>query len=216
MTPSPPNHTAAPDERSRPRVRNPWGQGDRLRGEILSAAGRLLGELGGVDGLTLRGVARQAGIAPASIYAHFTDKTELVVAVVDHEYGQLVDRLRAVGQDVPETDPVGRVRAQLHAFCRHAMDNPGLYRLLFGRSDRHSSARPSALMDLLVGSLSACERAGVRLRLRAERAAIVLIVGAHGRVAIQQVREDTDKVDIVLDFADELLSLVIDDEEPER
>jgi AcrR family transcriptional regulator len=211
-------NSTADDAATRPRARNPWGQGDRLRGEILAAAGRLLGELGGVDGLTLRGVARQAGIAPASIYAHFADKTELVVAIVDHEYDQLVGRLREVGDGIDEADPVGRVRAQLHAFCRYSMANPGLYRLLFGRS-RHGGASPArSLVDLLEGSLSACERAGVRLRLPAERAAIVLIVGAHGRVAIHQARGDADAVELVLAFADELLGLVFSDEpgEPRR
>ncbi|MFI7002397.1 hypothetical protein [Nocardia sp. NPDC050175] len=34
------------------------GEGERLRGEILAAASRLLSELDGEDGLTIRGVAR--------------------------------------------------------------------------------------------------------------------------------------------------------------
>ncbi|ELS51130.1 TetR/AcrR family transcriptional regulator [Streptomyces viridochromogenes] len=61
------------NSQTRPRVRNRWGQGDRLRDEVLAAAGRLLGELGGVEGLTLRGVAGAVGVAPSSIYAHFAD-----------------------------------------------------------------------------------------------------------------------------------------------
>lgn len=188
------------------RPRNPWGHGDRLRGEILAAAGRLLGELGGADGLTLRGVARQAGIAPASIYAHFADKTELVEAVLGHEYERLVGALRAA--DGP--DPVTRLRAKLYAFGRYSMDNPGLYRLLFGRS-RPDSGGAGSLLDTLTTALRDCEQAGRRLRLPVERAAIVLLVGTHGRVAIQQARRETDRVDLVLDFADELIGLVLAD-----
>ena len=75
------------------RVRNPWGQGERLRTEILLAAGDLLGDLGTVDGLTLRGVARQAGIAPASIYAHFPDRSALIAALLEHEYLRVVELL---------------------------------------------------------------------------------------------------------------------------
>jgi AcrR family transcriptional regulator len=56
------------------RTRNPWGQGERLRAEILQAAARLLSELGGEQGLSIRGVARAVGIAPASMYKHFADK----------------------------------------------------------------------------------------------------------------------------------------------
>ena len=71
------------------RTRNRWGEGERLRGEILAAAARLLAELGGEDGLTIRGVARAVGIAPASIYQHFADRAELVRGLLDHEYARL-------------------------------------------------------------------------------------------------------------------------------
>lgn len=189
------------------RVRNPWGQGDRLRGEILVAASRLLGELGGVEGLTVRGVARQAGIAPAGIYAHFADKNALVDAVAGHEYERLVGVLRAA--DGP--DPVARLRAKLHAFCHYAMGNPGLYRLLFGRVSRRDAGRAGSLLEAFTVALRGCEQAGYRLRLPAERAAMVLIVGTHGRAAIQQDRSEVERIDVVLGFADELLSLVFED-----
>ncbi len=189
------------------RVRNRWGQGDRLRGEILAAAARLLGELGGVEGLTVRGVARQAGIAPAGIYAHFADRTALVDALVDHEYERLVDILRAA--DGP--DPVEALRAKLYAFCRYSMASPGLYRLLFGRAPRPAAGRTGSLLHALTEALVSCEQAGHRLRLPVERAAIVLLVGTHGRAAIQQDRSEMDRVDVVLGFADELLSLIFVD-----
>lgn len=198
----------SPDTVAPIRVRNRWGQGDRLRGEILAAAGQLLGELGSVEGLTVRGVARRAGIAPAGIYAHFADKTALVDAILDHEYERLVDALTTA--DGP--DPVTALRAKLAAFCRYAMANPGLYRLLFGRAPRTATGhKGSLLLGSLTDALHACEQAGHRLRLPAERAAIVLLVGTHGRAAIQQDRSEMERIDLVLGFADELLSLVFDD-----
>jgi AcrR family transcriptional regulator len=186
------------------RVRNPWGQGDRLRTEILVAAGDLLGDLGTVDGLTLRGVARQAGIAPASIYAHFPDRSALVAALLEHEYQRVVDLLRQAGEQ--PGDAVRRLRAQVHAFCRYSMANPGMYRLIFGRDRTGQRTSAHTLVDQLAAGLLACERDGLRLRLPAERAAIVLVVGAHGRVAISYTRSDTEEQ--VLAFVDELLTLV--------
>ena len=186
------------------RVRNPWGQGERLRTEILVAAGDLLGDLGTVDGLTLRGVARQAGIAPASIYAHFPDRSALIAALLEHEYLRVVELLRQAGEQ--PGDALSRLRSQLHAFCRYSMANPGTYRLIFGarRPDQPVSAR--TLVDQLAAGLLACEREGAALRLPAERAAIVLVVGAHGRVAISHTRADGEAQ--VLAFVDELLTLV--------
>lgn len=186
-----------------------------MRGQILAAAGRLLGELGGVEGLTVRGVARQAGIAPAGIYAHFAGKTELVEALVGFEYERMVSALRAA----EGPDPVARLRAKVYAFCRYSMDNPGLYRLLFGRVTRpefgqvtqSEFAQPGSVLDILATTLRACEAAGHRLRLPAERAAIVLVVGTHGRAAIQEARSEMHRIDLVLAFADELLSLVFED-----
>ncbi|GAA3083263.1 hypothetical protein GCM10010464_54120 [Pseudonocardia yunnanensis] len=69
---------------------------------------------------------------------------------------------------------------------------------------------PGVLVDTLTDSLRACEVAGARLRLPAERAAIVLTVGTHGRVAISQARSGDDAEAAVVEFVDELLSLVFE------
>jgi AcrR family transcriptional regulator len=64
------------------RRRNPRGQGDRLRADIIEAASRLLADPAAPP-LTLRGVARAAGVAATSVYLHFADTDELVLAVAD-------------------------------------------------------------------------------------------------------------------------------------
>ncbi|MCT9112003.1 TetR/AcrR family transcriptional regulator [Streptomyces mirabilis] len=196
----------------RGRARNPWGCGERLRAEILEGASRLLGELGTEDGFTLRGVAREVGIAPASIYGHFHDKSELIDAVLDHEYDQLISLMRQAQDAVEATDPLGRLRAQLHAFCRYTMANPGHYRVMFGvRFTKGGRAPLWRVIGELTASLTACEQAGARLRLPTERAAIMLLVGAHGTVALSHTRHPRrDAEGVVLELADELLSLVFD------
>ncbi|MEK8174526.1 TetR/AcrR family transcriptional regulator [Streptomyces sp. M19] len=127
------------------RARATAGEGERLRGEILAAASRLLSELDGEDGLTIRGVARVAGIAPASIYQHFTDRAALVAGLTEHEFARLHTAMKAADDRVDSGDVVGRVRAMLHASCRFAMDNPGHYRLMTANEPpgpRPASGRP--------------------------------------------------------------------------
>ncbi len=188
------------------RVRNPWGQGERLRAEILAAAGQLLGELGTVDGLTLRGVARRAGIAPASIYTQFADKAALIDALLAHEQERVADLMRQAGARTADpANPVGLVRAQLDAFCRYSLASPGHYRLMFGP---HGGPMLGTLMEQLSTTLAEC--AGARLRLPADRAAIVLLVGAHGRVALSHSQGEHDAEGKVLRFVDELVGLVFD------
>jgi AcrR family transcriptional regulator len=196
----------------RVRVRNRWGQGERLRAEILEGASRLLGELGTEDGFTLRGVAREVGIAPASIYGHFRAKSELIDAVLTNEYDQLIGLMREARAGVDVSDPVGRLRAQLHGFCRYSMANPGHYRVMFGvRYGEGGRAPLWRVIGELTVALAACEEAGARLRLPAERAAITLLVGAHGTVALSQARRPgSDAEAVVLELVDEQLSLVFD------
>ena len=60
----------------------PYHHGD-LRRALVDAARRLL-EAEGPTALSLRAVAREAGVSPAAPYHHFKDKAELLDAVA-HE-----------------------------------------------------------------------------------------------------------------------------------
>ncbi len=53
------------------------------REELIDAARSLLGPNRGVSTLSLREVARAAGIAPNSFYRHFHDMDELAIALID-------------------------------------------------------------------------------------------------------------------------------------
>jgi AcrR family transcriptional regulator len=195
------------------RTRNPWGQGERLRTELLEAAARLLGELGTEEGLTLRGIAREAGVAPASIYTHFADKSTLVSALLAYEHARVTDLMEVAGATADPADPIAPLRAQLYAFCRYSLASPGHYRVLFGAQVGEPGQQRSyglMLARRLAGTLTACERSGARLRLPAERAAIVLLVGTHGRVALTHTRPATTDEPSVLQFVDELIGLVFD------
>ncbi|MEU4675056.1 TetR/AcrR family transcriptional regulator [Amycolatopsis sp. NPDC023774] len=81
-----------------------------MRTEILDAAGRLLSELDGEDALTIRGVARAVGIAPASIYQHFADRTEIVHGLLEHKFERLQVLLEKADAQADPEDMIGRVR----------------------------------------------------------------------------------------------------------
>ncbi|HWD00894.1 MAG TPA: TetR/AcrR family transcriptional regulator [Amycolatopsis sp.] len=197
------------------RTRNRWGEGDRLRGEILHAASRLLSELGGEDGLTIRGVARAVGIAPASIYQHFTDRAALVKGLLDYEFARLRAEMEAAEACEDPADPVGRVRALIHAYCHFAMENPGHYRLMManGSSRPTPEAHPQGplpdLIDLLREGFARCAAAGIALRVPSERAGVIAFVGAHGRVALFHTSPARGGgAGSVVPFVDELVALV--------
>lgn len=197
------------------RVRNRWGEGDRLRTEILEAASRLLSELDDEDGLTIRGVARAAGIAPASMYPHFDDREALLDGLLAHEHERLGALLDEAENAVADADPVERVRAQLRAYCDFAVANPGHYRILFRRrgGDLSSPGSPGPVHEIVArfsAGLERCAYVGHSLRLPASRAGTVVFVATHGRVALFHSYSAERNIARLHAFIDEVLSLVIE------
>ncbi|MFI0775301.1 TetR/AcrR family transcriptional regulator [Streptomyces sp. NPDC021212] len=115
------------------RVNNAWGEGERLRQEILDAATRILEETGRENALSLRGVAREVGIAAPSIYLHFKDKTALVWAVLAEAYRALAAAMDEGADAAAEVGggPLERMRATVTAYRRFAIDKPRRYELMF-------------------------------------------------------------------------------------
>ncbi|MFG2138037.1 TetR/AcrR family transcriptional regulator [Streptomyces sp. NPDC048650] len=197
------------------RPRNPRGQGERLREELLRATERLLEEVGSEDALSLRAVAREAGVAAPSIYRHFADKTELVWATMEVSYERLGQAMADAAAKAPD-DPVARLRAQLRAYCRYAIGHPATYRLLY--ETRQTPVGPERLAGHPAGplvrgfhdALTACEEAGWRVRGSRTEAPYVLWSSVHGRVMLWQVmpsQKDASRLDR---FVDEILQLLLE------
>lgn len=70
---------------SRHRTRRTRVNGDRSRERILDAATEVATERG-YDGTTISAVSKRSGLPPTSIYWHFTDKDDLIAAVIDRSY----------------------------------------------------------------------------------------------------------------------------------
>jgi AcrR family transcriptional regulator len=110
------------------RRRNPRGQGERLRAEILAAATRMLDELGDDEALSLRAVAREIGVAAPSVYLHFADRDALVYAVLERCHDDLVATVDK-GQSTA-ADPAGQLREHTMHHVEWALRHPGLYKVL--------------------------------------------------------------------------------------
>lgn len=110
-----------------------------LREALLQAAERVL-ERDGLAGLTLRAVAREAGVSHAAPTHHFGDLTGLVselAAIGFRQFREAMAAARAV--DTPADQ---RGTASARAYVAYAQAHPGMYALMF-RDVRLDYSRPS-------------------------------------------------------------------------
>ena len=101
-----------------------------LRSALVSE-GISLVESQGIDALSLREVARRAGVSPTAVYRHFPDKAALVGALA----GEAVKRLGEAQRDAAAAVGGGRAgfTATGRAYVRFALANPGLFRLTYAQ-----------------------------------------------------------------------------------
>jgi AcrR family transcriptional regulator len=100
-----------------------------LRRALLDAAVKLVEERDVVP-LTLREVARRAGVTHAAPYHHFASKADLVTSIAAEGYERLYAlQLRAA--HLAGDDPVEKLRALGVAYVEFALANPGHFRVMF-------------------------------------------------------------------------------------
>jgi len=106
----------------------PYHHGD-LRREIVAAAVDILSETQSLE-FSLRELARRAVVSHNAPYKHFADKRELLAAVSTAGFEQLTKRMS--NELEAHTTARAQLFAVLRAYVQHGVDNPALYRLMFG------------------------------------------------------------------------------------
>lgn len=110
-----------------------------LRDALLQAAERVL-ERDGLAGLTLRAVAREAGVSHAAPTHHFGDLTGLVSELAAIGFRQFNAAMAA--SCAADTPFPARGLARAKAYIAYAQAHPGMYGLMF-RTERLDYSRPS-------------------------------------------------------------------------
>ncbi|MFJ7191658.1 TetR/AcrR family transcriptional regulator [Streptomyces bacillaris] len=98
-----------------------------LRAACLRAARELLEEDGSAA-LSLRAVARRAGVSATAPYRHYADREALVSAVAAEGYRELAGYL---AQTHPAPSTPDELAAVAVAYVRFALEHPALFRAMF-------------------------------------------------------------------------------------
>jgi AcrR family transcriptional regulator len=110
--------------------RDTYHHGD-LRNALIAAGLVLLAEAGH-DALTLRGVARRAGVSHNAPYQHFADKEALIAAIAEQGFVRLAASVEASQAGLDTADTAARLAAAGTSYVRFALDYPAYLSVMFG------------------------------------------------------------------------------------
>jgi AcrR family transcriptional regulator len=139
----------------------PYHHGN-LRQVLLEQAESMLTHVG-AEGLSLRQLAREAGVSHAAPSRHFRDRQALLDALSESGFLRMTASMTEAAT-TPRA-PRERMAALADAYVRFALDHPELLALMF--STKHSPGATSQLiaagqssMDLTVAVISEAQKAG--------------------------------------------------------
>ena len=154
-----------------------------LRQALLDAAVATLDEAG-TDRLSLREVARRAGVSHAAPAHHFTDKAGLLTAIATEGFGILVTYL-ARTQPGGTRHSVDQLAALGRAYAQFAEENPGRFEVMFRpgllRADDPAFQRAGdAAFQALRDHIATCQGLGWREHASTDALAAAAWALAHG------------------------------------
>lgn len=126
---------------------------ENLRRTILDASLGLIASEG-LEGFSMREVARRAGVSHQAPYHHFPDRESIMAAIVAEGFTRLRDVSLAALDGL--SDPFARLSAVGRAYIQFALDNPAHFTLMFRsehvREEKHDEAAACAqgAFDVLV------------------------------------------------------------------
>ncbi|ART73703.1 TetR family transcriptional regulator [Mycobacterium dioxanotrophicus] len=177
-----------------------------LRDEILSAATRVIDVAQTEAEVSLRSIAREAGIAAPSVYAHFEDRDQVLQAVVQNSWEQVCAQIT----ERSKTGQTARDRVILgcRAYVAFAQRYPLRYTLMTQAAEVAPAARRA--LDVVTRGLLACRGADPTSEptQASHRSAASLSVALHGVAMLHR----TDSPNLWLsDFStDDIIASLVD------
>lgn len=142
-------------------ARKPTYHHGDLRRTLLDSSLALLEEKG-LAGLSLREVARRAGVTHQAPYHHFADRAAILAALADEGFALLLASMQAE-QEKAHRAPGAQLAAAGRGYVNFALAHPAHFRLMF-RPELCEGAPPSvagaAAYGLLVDAVAAAQKGG--------------------------------------------------------
>jgi AcrR family transcriptional regulator len=153
-----------------------------LRNTLITTALEMLVEEG-TAALSLRGLAKRAGVSHNAPYQHFADKEALMAAIAEQGFRILITYIDASQDGLAGRDSQMRLVAAGQSYVRFAIEHPGHLQVMFGplASSQYPTLAQAAFMalDRLI-AIAAQGQASGEIRVDAREAAMTIWMLVHG------------------------------------
>ena len=157
-----------------------------LKEACVQAAREVIAEQG-VEGLSLRDVARKLGISHQAPYRHFESRDHLLAEIMRRCFVDFADHLDHRAGGVSPDEDLGSMG---HAYLDYAQEKPLEYRLMFGTPWPEPAQHPELItnavhaFDILRNSLRETHGDTPELHARADLDALFIWSALHGMASI--------------------------------
>jgi len=159
-----------------------------LKNALIRAGVKILAKEG-VSGLSLRKVAKQAGVSHAAPYSHFADKQALIAAISTEGFKQLHKQI-ASAREVHSHDPATLLKETARSYIQFATNEPDRFKLMFSSVIEKEKDYPEFVaaskenFQQLVNVVEACQQAGLLKSGPSDLMAISVWASVHGMITL--------------------------------
>ncbi len=159
-----------------------------LKNALIQAGVQILAKEG-VSGLSLRKVAKQAGVSHAAPYSHFADKQALIAAISTEGFKQLYVQLEGIFKTRQHEPPTLLVETAW-AYVEFALNEPDRFKLMFSSVLEKEKEYPDFVhfsqenFSQIVEMVKICQSEGVLRSGPAELTTVSVWGAVHGLVML--------------------------------
>jgi AcrR family transcriptional regulator len=159
-----------------------------LENALIKAGVEILAQEG-LGGLSLRKVAKRAGVSHSAPYAHFKDRQSLIAAISTEGFKQIYAELDAA-VSAHAADPKQQLVEGACAYIQFAMNNMDTFKIMFSGVLEKEKEYPSFVeisrktFERVVEVVRACQNAGVLRSAPAEVMAVSVWGQVHGVISL--------------------------------
>lgn len=159
-----------------------------LKNALIKAGVEILAK-DGVGGLSLRKVAKRAGVSHSAPYAHFKDRQSLIAAISTEGFRQLYDELNAAVL-TQTNDPKEQLIEAAWTYVQFAMNNTDTFKIMFSGVLEKEKDYPSFVeisgktFERVVDIVGVCQNAGILRPGPSELVAVSVWGQVHGIISL--------------------------------